>query len=222
MTIVYLLIVFFLVYFTITIVSISRTEQVKRAFAGSYDGKDTAVSITKDRNETIYTEGENKVDLSNYDKFIIYGKSLQRVGLPDGVFVYTKPLEEGEDIYSICHRFVVFKYDNQRLAKEHPEIKNLVEGFKARKVETIFETNLIENEFKKRMGQLLEADNDIPDKNKDECVEKLWEKYKFANDYYKNEDKLIVSITYKKGECKDYSFHSPKYLHGVVRYKSVS
>lgn len=220
MTVLYILILAFLVYFTISIVSSNRTEQVKRAFAGSYDGKDTVVSIPKDRNETIYTEGENKVDLSGYDKFIIYGKSLKRVGLSDGVFVYTKPLEEGEDIYSICHRFVIFKYDNQRLAKEHPEIKNLVDGFKARKVETIFETNLSEEEFKKRMTQLLAVDNDIHDKVG--CVEKLWEKYKFAKDYYKNEEKLIVSITYKKGKCKDYSFHSPKYLYGVVRYKSVS
>lgn len=220
MTILYILILTFLVYFTIAIVVNKRTETVKRAFAGSYDGQAIEVNIHKDRNDTIYTEGEEKVDLSGYDKFMICGNSLNRVGLPDGVFVYTKSLEDGQDIYSICHRFVIFKYDNQRLAKEHPEITNLVDGFKARKVETIFETNFTEETFKERMIQLLAVDDEISDKNS--CVEKLWGKYKFAANYYKNEDKLIVSITYKKGKYKDYSFHSQKFLHGVVRYKSVS
>ncbi len=208
------------IYFAIKVVSSNRLEKVKRAFAGAYDGKDIVISLPKDRNKTIYTEGENKVDLSDYDKFIISGNSLSRVGLPDGAFVYTKPFADNTDIYSLCNRFVIFKYDNQRLSIEHPEIVNLVDGFKARKVVTIFETNFTEDIFADKMGTILASDNDISDK--EGCIKSLWKKYKFASEYYKNADNLIVSLTYKKGECKDYSFHSFAFLHGVVRYKSIS
>lgn len=207
------------IYFAIKIATAKRTETVNRAFAGAYDGTGTVAVVPKQRNKTIYTEGEEVVDLSEYDRFLITGHSLEKVGLPDGVFVYTQPLGN-EDIYSICNRFVVFKYDNKRLAIEHPEIGNPVDGYKARKVVTIFDNGLKEDTFKEKMGAILATDKDIEDADK--CVEALWKKYSFASSYYKDEKELIVSITYKKGECKDYSFHSATFLSGVVRYKSVS
>ena len=101
------------VYFVIRIATVKRTEKIPVAFAGTYDGTDIVKNLHKERNKTIYTEGENVVDLSDYEKFIISGHSLEKVGVPDGAFVYTKPLNhEKEDVYSICNRIVIFKYDN--------------------------------------------------------------------------------------------------------------
>ena len=210
----------FFIYFIIKIAIVKRTETIKRAFAGVYDGKEVTIVLPKDRNKTIYTEGEDVVDLFEHDKFLISGHSLEKVGLPDGAFVYTKPLDN-EDIYSLCGRFVVFAYDNERLSKEHPEITNLVDdGYKARQVVTVLENNLAKERFMERMNKILSADDEIKDKGT--CIECLWKKYEFASNYYHNEKELVVSITYKQGERKDYSFHSLKFLHGVVKYKSIS
>lgn len=215
----YIIISAVFIYFVIKIATVNRMETVNRAFAGAYDGKDIVVTLPKERNKTIHTEGENVVDLSEYEKFLISGPSLQKAGLPDGAFVYTKPLG-GEDIYSICNRFVIFRYDNERLAKEHPEITDPVEGYKARKVVNVLNNGLKKEEFEQRMTEILSSDHEIKDVLK--CVAHLWKKYDFASAYYQGEPKLIVSITYKNGEGKDYSFHSVKFLHGVVKYKSVS
>ena len=217
--IVYIIASAFIVYFVIRIAVEKRTENIKIAFAGAYDGNETVKSFPKERNKTIYTEGEDVVDLSEYDKFVISGRSLEKVGLNDGVFVYTQPLGDN-NLYSICNRFVIFKYDNKRLLEEHPEITNPVDGYKARKVSSIFDNNLSENDFKRKIREILSHDSEIQDK--EECTSRLWTKYSFAARYYNGEDRLIVSITYKNGEDKDYSFHSKKYLHGVVKYKSVA
>lgn len=215
----YIIISAIFIYFAITMATAKRTEKIKRAFAGAYDGKDTIVNIPRDRNNTIYTEGENRINLSKYEKYLISGHSLEKVGLPDGVFVYTTPLDS-KDLYSLCNHFVIIKYDNERLYKEHPEITNPVDGYKARKVVTIIETNLTEENFNKKMEAILSSDKEIQDVN--QCIQCLWRKYKFASEYYNSEDKLIVSITYKEGKCKDYSFHSLQFVQGVVKYKSVS
>lgn len=215
---IYVIISAIFIYFVIKIATTKRTETVNRAFAGAYDGNDTVAILPKDRNKTIYTAGEDVVDLSEYDRFLISGHSLEKVGMSDGVFVYTKPLGN-EDIYSICNRFVIFRYDNKRLTKEHPEITNPIDGYKARKVATILGTNLTPEAFKQEIGGILSSDKDIKDVN--ECLSYLWKKYEFASSYYKDEQYLIVSITYKHGEYKDYSFHSFNFLHGVVKYKAI-
>lgn len=215
---VYIIISAFFIYFVIRIATAKRTETVNRAFAGAYDGNDTVAILPKDRNKTIYTEGESVIDLSDFDKFLITGHSLEKVGLSNSTFVYTKPLGD-DDIYSICNRFVIFKYDNRRLAKEHPEISNPVDGYKARKVVAILETNLSKTNFEEKLKGILGSDTDIADVY--DCLKYLWKKYEFASEYYKEDKELIVSITYKSGQSKDYSFHSVHFLHGVVRYKSI-
>lgn len=215
----YIILCAIIVYIIIRIVSAKRTETVKKAFAGAYDGNGTVVEIHKDRNKTIYTEGEKRVDLSGYDKFLISGRSLERAGIPDGVFVYTLPVKE-QEIGTLRNRFVVFKYDNDRLREEHPEITNLVEeGYKARKVVAIFPNNMDEEGFRAQILPILSADEEIRDA--EACATNLWRKYSFASRYYANDANLIVSITYKDGERKDYSFHSVRYLQGVVKYKSL-
>ena len=52
-------------------------------------------------------------------------------------------------------------------------------------------------------------------------LDKIVGKYLFASNYYTNDNKLIMSITYKSGKEKDYSFHSPQFLYGVVKYNSI-
>ena len=61
--ILYVVICAFFIYFIIRIATAKRTETVTIAFAGAYDGKDTVAILPKDRNQTIYTEGETVVNL---------------------------------------------------------------------------------------------------------------------------------------------------------------
>ena len=216
--ILYVVICAFFIYFIIRIATAKRTETVTIAFAGAYDGNDTVAILPKDRNQTIYTEGETLVNLSEYDRYLIRGHSLEKVDLPDGVFVYARPLGN-EDVYSICNHFVIIRYDNERLAKEHPEITNPVEGFKARKVVTVLDNHLAETKFKEEFRKILASDSEITDV--DRCLNHLWSKYKFASLFYQDDQRLMVSITYKDGVTKDYSFHSFRFLSGVVRYRSI-
>lgn len=216
--IVYIILSAFFIYFVIRIATAKRTEIVPRAFAGVYNGKETVAILPKDRNKTIYTEGETIVDLSEFDKFLITGHSLEKVGLPDGAFVYAQAVSR-EELYSICNRFVIFKYDIERLVKEHPEISDPVEGYKARKVVTILDNHLSQSKFEEIMRNILTSDSEVVDVN--DCLKHLWKKYEFASSYYSEDTEIIVSITYKEGQHKDYSFHSIQYLQGVVRYKSV-
>lgn len=201
---VYIIISAFFIYFVIRIATAKRTEVVNRAFAGAYDGNGTVAILPKDRNKTIYTEGESVIDLSDFDKFLITGNSLEKVELSDSTFVYTKPLGD-DDIYSICNHFVIFKYDNDE--------------YRARKVVAILETNLSKTNFEEKFKGILMSDTDVTDV--DDCLKYLWKKYEFASDYYKEDKELIISMTYNSEQCKDYSFHSVHFLYGVVRYKSI-
>lgn len=56
---------------------------------------------------------------------------------------------------------------------------------------------------------------------KEAFIAKIAKKYKFASDYYSNDQNLIMSITYKYGKEKDLSFHSPRFLFGIVKYNSI-
>jgi len=86
-------------------------------------------------------------------------------------------------------------------------------------VKSILENHLAEADFKERMGRILSLDKEIM--SVEDCLPRLWSKYSFASDFYKEDKELVVSVTYKNGEYKDYSFHSLDFLHGVVKYKSV-
>jgi len=161
--------------------------------------------------------------MNNWDAAVRAGGPLHRSPRQGRGFAvrFDFTSEVGEDLYALMNRFVIIRYDNKRLAEEHPEIKNPVEAFKARKVASVFPTRLPETDFKEKMKRLLSADSEI--ENPAQCVEHLWRKYSFASTFYREEDFLMVSITYKDhGTRKDYSFHSPAFWAGVVKYKSVS
>ncbi len=219
MELIYILTSAALVYSVIRIVTSRSMEKVNVAFAGVCDGSDEVIKIHKDRNKTVFTEGENIVDLSMYKKFYISGHSLEKAGLEDKSFVYTSEARElkSDNIYG---RFVIFRYDIDRVKEEHPEMVAKAKGFKARKAITTIATQLTEDDFRKNIQAIIYADDEIG--NKDAFMNELWSKYCFAFGYYQNDEMLIVSITYKEGVRKDYSFHSRNFLEGIVEYKSLS
>ena len=117
-------------------------------------------------------------------------------------------------------KFEIFKYDVARQAQEHPGKNVTDDSYKARKAVMSIDTGLEEARFKDIIGDVINRDSEIEDK--EDTINTLWSKYKFASDFYQNNDtKLIVSMTYRDGVNKSYSFHSPRFLSGVVMYKSA-
>lgn len=120
---------------------------------------------------------------------------------------------------------LIFNIDNDRTLKEHP-LKNIVvnNGLKTRKAIGIVQTKLDEEQIKNQINKIMSSDKEFQhlefDK-KEAFIAKIAKKYKFASDYYSNDQNLIMSITYKYGKEKDLSFHSPRFLFGIVKYNSI-
>lgn len=204
-------------FFLIGLAARQRTELVKIAYAGTADGSPAVKKIPVPRNKTIFTSNGERVDLSGYDCYLIEGSSLEHQGLRSGTYVYT--LMPSDPANESKGKFVIFKYDVARQAVEHPDMVISADSYKARKGIMTIKTGLDRNGFDSVMSPLLENDSEIADKTT--ALNTLWEKYEFASDFYKDEEILIVSMTYKQGCDKTYSFHSPKFLAGVVHYRSV-
>lgn len=204
-------------FFLIGLASRQRTVPVKIAYAGSADDSPTVKKVAAPRNNTIFTSNGERVNLSGYDCFLISGNSLERQGLTSGTFVYTtKPTDV---ISEVRGKFVIFRYDVARQAVEHPDMVVCADSFKARKGVTTIATGLDRKHFEEAMSPIIQNDSEIADKTA--ALNSLWEKYSFASDFYKDKERLIVSLTYRQGRDKTYSFHSPKFLVGIVRYISV-
>lgn len=211
-----------LLYAVIHILTSKKTELVDKAFAGKPKGSANAIEVKKEPNRTIYTENGEERDLSMMRRFIIEGNSLEKAGLNDGVTVYTDLVYDKERPLSISGYFIILKIDNERTMAEHPEMTDYIEGFKARKLVTVFPTKMSRQEFDKKMTPILTQDGDVEEAAITDCKEHLWGKYDFASSYYNTQGQLLVSITYKDGETKDYSFHSLEYLAGIVKFKDVA
>lgn len=194
-------------------------EIVHKAFAGTPKVGDTVVELKRENNRVIYTENGVEVDLSAMRKFFIDGTSLEKAGLADKTIVYTDNNYDVNNLNSLANLFIVLRIDNDRIQKEHPEIDQRIEGFKARLLVSSFPTKMQKDAFEKKMRCILEKDSEVEDI--DACIEHLWKKYTFASEYYKDDQILLVSITYKNGDTKDYSFHSANYLEGVVRFRDL-
>lgn len=192
-------------------------ETIDKAFAGSPKVGSAVLEVDRGSNKTIYTENGAPVDLSSMLRFAIEGNSLEHVGLKHGTIVYTNKDYIKSGLSVLVGRFIILIIDNERTLKEHPEYPPIA-GYKARKVVDIFRTKMERSGFDEKMKPLLDEDKDVKDSSK--CLERLWQKYTFASNYYDDDTLLIVSITYKDGKEKDYSFHSPQWLAGVVQYKN--
>ena len=78
--------------------------------------------------------------------------------------------------------------------------------------------------IKNQINEIMSSDKEfqhLESDKKEAFIAKIAKKYKFASDYYSNDQNLIMSITYKYGKEKDLSFHSPSFLFGIVKYNSI-
>lgn len=199
-----------------------RVEIIDRAFAGAPKGSDTVIEMSTESNKTIYVENGREIDLSKMRKFYIDGKSLRKAGLDDGTVVYTEMLSDEDSLLLLVDSFIILKMDKDRMKAEYPEKPEPINGFKARKAVAVLPTKMDMAVFGSKMSEILKGDTEIAENEWESCLERLKTKYQFASDYYKDDKEIIVSITYKgDDETKDYSFHSPSWLAGVVRYKNI-
>lgn len=201
-------------FFIIRLFTMKNREKVSVAYAGSANGLPAVEEVEIERNKPIYTENGEIVNLSKYRKFLIKGNSLERVGLKSGDYVFTRECQPEE----VVNKFVVFKYDLKRQAEQYPDRKIESDSHKARKAIKIIATNLSESEFYNAIKMLIDNDSEI--KEKDSFKSAIWEKYRFASEFYSEQKILIMSLTYKDGCDKMYSFHSPDFLVGVVEYRT--
>lgn len=206
------------VFFLIRILTMKMTVKVCVAYAGAPKGKPAMVSVPSSRNKTIYTIGEEIVDMSAYNQFLIKGNSLAPKGLQSDTYVYTNSVVSA-DYSRLKDKFVIFEYDIERQKAEHPEITIAPGTHKARWMVDTIRTGLDKEGFMKVISTVLNGDEEI--ENFAAFANHLWDKYEFATDFYRNDDTLIVSLTYKNGNSKSYSFHSPEFLRGVVEYRSI-
>ncbi|MCM1490140.1 MAG: hypothetical protein NC095_04870 [Muribaculum sp.] len=206
------------VFFLIRILTMKMTVKVCVAYAGAAKGKPAVICIPSSRNKTIYTVGEDIVDMSDYHQFLIKGNSLKPKGLLSDTYVYTSDVNTN-DCSRLKNKFVIFEYDINRQKAEHPEAVIVPGTHKARWMVDTISTRLNNADFMKVFSAIIDNDSDIV--NNAAFLNHLWKKYKFASDFYGNDNTLIVSLTYKNGENKSYSFHSPEFLRGVVEYRSI-
>lgn len=206
------------VFFLIRILTMKMTVKVCVAYAGAAKGKPAMISIPSSRNKTIYTVGEEIVDMSAYNKFLIKGNSLKPKGLLSDTFVYTSNVTSN-DYSTLKNKFVIFEYDIDRQKAEHPEVTIDPGTHKARWMVDTIPTRLSNADFIEIFSAILVNDNDSV--NTTAFINHLWNKYEFASNFYRNDNTLIVSLTYKNGNAKSYSFHSPQFLRGIVEYRSI-
>jgi hypothetical protein len=219
-------------YLTMRSIIKKSTIEVRVAYAGNPDScKPNTRKIPLPKNNPIYRDGDIEVDVSNLTPLIIDGHSLEPLGIKDGSTIFVEKEDEKEDdiqkkkLANLIGRFVVFNIDNDRTLKEHP-LKNIIvsNGLKTRKVIGIVQTKLDEKQIKNQINEIMSSDKEfqhLESDKKEAFITKIAKKYKFASDYYSNDQNLIMSITYKYGKEKDLSFHSPKFLFGIVKYNSI-
>lgn len=222
---IYLLLVLAVVYVALRCLSARRTMRVPVAFAGSPDGSVVTKQLAMPKNKPIFMEGDTAVDVSKLRCYAVEGASLAPMGLMDGSLLYVEEEPVLKDNTDLIGHFIILRIDDDRTRKEHPEKPLTVEkGFKVRKVVALFSGKMGEEALEEKVRELIERDSELAYKLKDEehsPLKRILNKYKFAVSYYGENQELIVSITYKRGSDKDYSFHSTQFLQGIVRYKSL-
>lgn len=212
-------------YIALRIVAKKMTVKRKIVYAGHPSSGDIPnIDISPlPQNDPKYTIGNDVVNKYGLEQMVVKGKSLEHFGIKDGAIVFVRKLNPDEELNKLIGRFIVFKIDNERTLREYP-LKNIIvaeDGLKLRKVVKLLskEEANVESQIK---NFLLENDNEFvkkTDEEREKEYERYIKKYRFASDYYKNTT-IIMSITYRNGLCKDYSFHSPEWLYGVVEYNT--
>ena len=213
-------------YLGLRLVVKRMTVKRKIVFAGhpsSYDMPNIDISPLP-QNDPKYTIGAEVVDVSGLEQMVVKGKSLEPFGIKDNAIVFVREIDlKNCNLNKLVGRFIVFKIDNERTLQEYP-LRNIAiaeDGLKLRKIVKILSNK--DDNMEQIKQFLLDNDNDFINKSESEQVEeydRYIKKFKFASSYYNEDEYLIMSITYKNGTCKDYSFHSTKWLYGIVEYNT--
>ena len=197
------------------------------AYAGSPTSSAVEKEVKGSQYATVFREEGKKVSMDGLSPYIVDGNSLEPEGIKDGSTIYVDKdvvaSEEQPQPEMFIGRFVVIAIDDERYRLEHPEKPIRIEGgFKIRKVLGFFDSDMQPEAFREQMNGFIEKFSGSPYRNcmddRQDFVESLYKKFDSARRYYRDEPKIIVSVTYKEGVYRDFSFHSPKYIVGVVRY----
>lgn len=211
-------------YLIIRSIAKNATIEVPVVYAGSpMTGYANSRVIPAPKNKPIYREGEKEIDVSRLKQFVVIGCSLEPLGIRDEDVLYVEIIDQEHPVEqkSLIGRYVIYKIDTERTRLEHPlKPIDVTEGFKARKVLAVVKTKQKTEVIKEEVKKFIKEDeDDLMESNIEDCIQRVLNKYLFASEYYKDDDYLLMSITYKNGK-KDLSFHSVKFLYGVVKYAS--
>ena len=140
------------------------------------------------------------VDIRNYMLFVIYGNSMEPLGLKSGTIAIVKRLSS-EDKYNIPSKSVVIiQIDTDRSKKEG---KKITKGFKARQFLGYCNFSDSDDEIIKKLFSI-----EPKLKEKETTYEsKLRKKLRDAREYFGEFDNMAVSLTYKDGRELDFSIH---------------
>lgn len=154
---------------------------------------------------------------------VVVGCSLEPLGIRDKDVLYEEIIDQEHPVEqkSLIGRYVIYNINTERTCLEHPlKPIDVTEGFKARKVLAVVKTKQNAEVIKEEVKKFIKEDeDDLMESNMEGCIQRVLNKYLFASKYYKDDDNLLMSMTYKNGK-KDLSFHSVKFLYGVVKYAS--
>lgn len=197
---------------------LGREERVGIVYAGKPEEEK---SIKKTQEEwcdvDFVSENGTIVELKAYKPFLVKGTSLEPEGISDGTKIFVEMLshfkKKGSLENFVQGQFIVLKNDAKRAKKEYPERK-VLNGLKIRKFIMTIERGLSDDVINGILNKLEENISEALRQN-------VLKKYKFVCDYYKKDEKFLLSVTYKDGKNMDFSFHSTTYLRGVVKYVTV-
>lgn len=197
--------------------------KVQTAFAGVPTPKvPSVVSCELPKRKVKTYMGDEAVNLSSFERILIKGHSLEKLGILDNSMAYVSIWDDKNSIESLAGRFIILNIDNERTTCEHPLEPNYFhsDGKKARKVLRIVSTGMDSAAVSKLCENILK---DLEESEQKRLETEIRTKYEFASKYYgdKGDKKLIMSLTYRRdGKNLGFSFHSPKYLYGVIEYVS--
>lgn len=206
-------------------ISNSTTMEIPTAYAGSPKPQiPYQITFEFPKRRVGNYIGNEKINLSKFQKIIIKGHSLEKLGIDDNSIAYCSMWKSDNENYSLDllpGRFIILDIDNERTTEEHPLDPNYFHsnGKKARKALKIVNCSLNENELSELSNAILK---DIKDDNeRKHLTNEIKQKYDFASKYYfqRGDKQLIMSLTFRNhGKDLGFSFHSPRYVYGIVEY----
>lgn len=212
-------------WFFVNWISNSATVEIPTAYAGSPKPQvPYLITFELPKRRVDDYIGNEKINLSEYQKIIVKGHSLEKLGIDDNSIVYCSKWRldnENCTLEQLPGRFIILDIDNERTTQEHPLDPNYFHsnGKKARKALRIVEVSLSDSKIEEISNSIL---RDIKDEDEKKRLSvEIKQKYEFASQYYsqKGDEKLIMSLTYRNnGKDLGFSFHSPRYVTEIVEY----